>query len=240
MVLCAAFILALAPPERILAVDNYVVASIVAGRWRAPDERFVRGRGKATFRPFGLASADGGPETTGFEYSENQNGVYLKREDVRPLLAGGTPQAPRPVRGEKSGAAYEAACRRALAAHGIAVSRAKVTRVLRVDLDGDGTDEVIVEAMSGGIAYQASKGTYSLVLLRSLRGGKVVETALEMTPSAPGGTMHVGRLRAVADLDEDGRMEVLTTISGIDTLGARLWGYRSGRATMLVENGIGV
>ena len=34
----------------------------------------------------------------------------------------------------------------------------------------------------------------------------------------------------MADLDGNGRMEVLTTVQGIDDLGARLWAYRAGQA----------
>ena len=228
--------LALAPPqERIVAVDNYVVAHTVRDRWRLPGDGFERAHGTTTFRPFGLGEVGGAARTTSFEGSEN-GGPYLRAEDSRPLLAGGVPRAPRRVR---TGAGYEAEVRRFLGARGVEVAQARVTRVLRVDLDGDGTDEALVEATSGGIAFSAPKGTYSLVLLRALRGGRVVETALEMLPNRPGGVMHVAQVRAVADLDGDGRMEVLTTISGIDTLGARLWGYRKGRATMLAENGVG-
>lgn len=231
-----ALLASLAPIERIVAVDNYVLAHTVQGRWRAPDDAFVRGHGATTFRPFGLGRVGGATRTTPFEQSPNGGGPSLKAEDVRPLLAGGAPQAPRRVR---PGLGYEAETRRFLETHGVNVARARVTRVLRVDLDGDGTDEVLVEATNGDIAYSASKGAYSLVLLRAVRGGRVVETALEMLPNRPGGVMHLAQVRAVADLDGDGRMEVLTTISGIDTLGARLWGYRKGRATMLAENGVG-
>lgn len=233
-------VLVLAPSERILAVDNYVVAHTVQGHWRVPDERFVSGHGKTTFRPFGLGQVGGAPRTTPFEASDNGGGPYLKAEDMRPLLAGGTPSAPRRVREERTSATYEAACRRFLAGRGIAVKQAKVTRVLRADLDGDGTDEVLIEATSGEISYHAAKGAYSLVLLRALRGGNIVETALEMAPTQPDGVLVIGKVRAVADLDGDGRMEILTTVQGIDELGSRLWSYRSGKATMLVENGLGV
>ncbi len=238
----ASFALALvAPPsERILAVDNYVVAHTVRGRWRAADERFAKGHGTATFRPFGVGTAGGRARKAGFEWSEEQHGNYVRLQDVRPLLAGGVPRVPRRVRTEAPGDVYEATCRRFLAARGLVVAKARVTRVLRVDLDGDGTDETLIEATSGEASYRTPKGGYSLVLLRALRLGKVTETPLELTPSAMGGTLAVGQVRAVADLDGDGRMEVLTTTRGLEDFGARLWGYRSGRATMLVENGNGV
>ena len=236
------FALVFSPPpaERILAVDGYVVASTVNGRWRAADQGFSKGRSAVVFRPFGVGTAGGARRTAGFEWSEEQHGTFLKAQDDRPLLAGGMPRATRRVREEAPGAAYEAVTRGFLASHGIEVSKARVTRVVRVDLDGDGTDEVLVEATSGVPSYHAMKGNYSLVLLRALRGGKLTQTALELTPGRPGGTIAVARVRAVADLDGDGRMEVLTTATGQEDFGARLWGYRSGRATMLVENGNGV
>ena len=229
-----------AVPERILAVDNFVVAHTVGGRWRAAEEGFAKGRGPMTFRSFGVGTASGVAERVGFEFSPEQSGTYLKREDMRPLLAGGMPRAPRRVSEEKPSATYEAICRGFLTAHGIKVAKARVTRVLRVDLDGDGTDETIVEAGLGERTWHTPKGTYSLVLLRALRGGRVVQTALEFTPERPDGSLYEAKVKAVADLDGDGRMEVLTTAWGHEDNGARLWGYASGRATMLVENGIGV
>ena len=231
--------LILALPERIVAVDNCVVAHTVQGRWRTPDRGFGRDRRTATFRPFGLGTAGGAACTTRLETSENWGGPFLVNGDVRPLLAGGVPRVPRRVRAVTASAAHEAACRRFLAVRGIVVGRARVARVWRADLDGDGTDEVLIEATHGDPAIRAAKGAYSIVLLLARRVGRVVETALEAFPRVPGGVMHTAQVRAVADLDGDGRMEVLTTISGIDTLGARLWGYRAGRASLLAENGVG-
>lgn len=235
----AAF-LALAVPERIVAVDNYVVAYGQGKTWRVPDERFASRHASATFRPFAIGSAGGAARTLRFEWSEDQGGTYLSGQEMRPMLAGGVPRAPRRVRTETPQVSDEAACRRFLQSRGVSLARAQVRRVLRVDLDGDGTDERLIEASVGTLAASAPRGAYSLVLLRAVRNGKAVETALEFSPAAPGGTMAAGCVRAVADLDGDGRMEVLTTVQGIDALGARLWSYRMGRATKLAENGIGV
>ena len=234
---------ALAVPERVLAVDAYVVASRVGTTWRVPDEGFVRRHPRLVLRPFGLGTAGGATREARLEWNENRSGIDLLGTPPMPfgpMLSGGAASAPRRVRTEKPTPVYEAACRRFLAGHGVAVKRARVTRVLRVDLDGDGTDETLVEASAGQPANAAPKESYSLVLLRTLRGGRVVETALECLPDLPGGALAIAQVRAIADLDGDGRMEVLTTTQGFEDESARLWDYRAGRTTMLVENGVGV
>lgn len=238
MVLFAALALAASGP--ILAVDGYLVGYRTKAGWKPADEAYVKRHPRLEFRPFGLGTAGGVPERAKVGWDEQQSGSTLSIEAREPLLAGAVPRAPRRVRVLPPSPAYEAAARRFLGLHGIKVAQARVTRVLRVDLDGDGTDETLVEATNGEVANSAPAGAYSLVLLRALRGGRVVETALEFTPAIQGGVLDSAQVRGIADLDGDGRMEVLTTVSGIDDEGARLWGYRTGRASMLVENGIGV
>lgn len=235
-------LLALAVP--VLAVDGQVVGLKVGDRWRPAVQAFARTHPRVAFRAFGLGTAESRTRTYGFETGDPGEWTFLatgrERPDRAPLLGGLAPRAPRPVTLLPSSAPYEAAARRALLAAGTRVGKARVTRVLRVDLDGDGTDETIVEAGSGGISRWASKGSYSLVLLRALHGGRVVETPLDLYPHRPGGAMLRTRTRGVADLDGDGRMEVLVTDEGVEETGAFLWGYRAGRATLLLENGNGV
>ena len=100
-----------------------------------------------------------------------------------------------------------------------------LTRLIRADLDGNGTQEVIIEArhfQNGRDDFPppvGQPGDYSLLLLRAVVGGKVVTTVLgeHIAPQTPWdsgssdpmpmATLH--RLAGVADLNGDGRMELV-------------------------------
>jgi hypothetical protein len=97
-----------------------------------------------------------------------------------------------------------------------------VTQVLRIDLDGDRVEEVLVSATHlaeglGGpdrsMAIHGQPGDYSLVLLRKLVRGKVRDTLLVehfyprkiQYPLTP----EQYSVAAVLDLNGDGKMEVI-------------------------------
>lgn len=88
-------------------------------------------------------------------------------------------------------------------------------QVLRVDLDGDGVDEVLIAANRlRGSETSALSGDHALVLLRKLVDGEVREIVLEeeyypeecIATCAPSSY----RIAAVLDLNGDGVMEVIT------------------------------
>ena len=127
---------------------------------------------------------------------------------------------PRPVRvADTTQAVYRNAVRDFVKERGIKDPEVKVTQILRVDLDGDGEDEVLISATNyssedGSAPTSARKGDYSFVLLRRMRAGKV-ETKLvagEFYRSAnTSSTPYVHRIAAVLDLNGDGKMEVVVT-----------------------------
>lgn len=93
-----------------------------------------------------------------------------------------------------------------------------ITKILRVDLEGDGVDEVIINASrvnrweNGSITTDASAGDYSIVMLRKVINGKVETIMLDeeyhIKPtkfSAP----NEFTLTAVLDLNGDGVMEII-------------------------------
>ncbi len=236
-------LLALAP-ETILVVDDFVVGSRRGGKWVAASEGFAKAHARQRFMTFGIGAGGSSVFVRGFVGEETDGGTYLDTEtfDGRPALAGAMPRASRPVQRLAPSAVYEKAARGFLARKGVAVVKANVVGVWRTDLDGDGTAEVLVQANRPG-KFQGepkhAKGSYSLVLLRALRGGRVVETALEFAKPDGQGFMEFESLRGIADLDGDGRMEVLTTGKGYEWNNAALWGYRRGVATKVLGNGVG-
>ncbi len=127
---------------------------------------------------------------------------------------------PRPVRVTDTGqAVYRAAVRSFITEHGLKNPEVKITQILRVDLDGDGEEEVLISATNyssedGSAPTSGRKGDYSFVLLRRMRAGKV-ETKLvagEFYRSAKtSDTPYVHRVAAILDLNGDGKMEVVVT-----------------------------
>lgn len=103
--------------------------------------------------------------------------------------------------------------------HGLPKPTVKIDQIWRVDLDGDGQDEVIISANNyayyepGAAPPSASRaGDYSLLLVRRVVGGRVRTFVLNgqyylqaKTFNAPDDT-HIA---ACLDVNGDGRMEII-------------------------------
>jgi hypothetical protein len=113
---------------------------------------------------------------------------------------------------------YVEAVRDFLKARGIADPKVRITRILRVDLEGDGEDEVLINATNyfnqhDEAPTQAPKrGSYSIVMLRRVATGKV-QTQLvagELYSKADASNApNIYKIAAVLDLNGDGKLEVI-------------------------------
>jgi len=114
---------------------------------------------------------------------------------------------------------YQEATAEILKSQGIANPKVNLTQVLRVDLDGDGVEEVLVSANNyerfkpgGGLTPNARAGDYSLVFLRRLVQGKVVTSIItgEYYPKAKEFNAPAEhRVIGVLDLNGDGILEIV-------------------------------
>src|SRR5438876_8021927 len=74
---------------------------------------------------------------------------------------------------------YVDAVRDFLKSHGIADPKVRIKRILRIDLEGDGEDEVLIEATNYFTERNEApvdvpkRGSYSMVILRRVAAGKV-------------------------------------------------------------------
>jgi hypothetical protein len=86
-----------------------------------------------------------------------------------------------------------------------------VSHVLRMDLDGTGTDEVLVvaEHLSDPEGLTPSSGDWSMVFLRWVVGNDVETAVVASSHAAGDDTLEHIRVSAVADLNDDGTMEVV-------------------------------
>lgn len=138
--------------------------------------------------------------------------------DVLPYSIGlnvGWPAYPRRFEWLSSqNATYVQALNEYLLSNGLDSPESRIEQILRADLDGDGTDEVLLAASRFGepTGHSVLPGDYSLVLVRRLTAAGVVtqqvigevytsEEALAFPPAYT--------LQGILDVNADGRLEVL-------------------------------
>ncbi len=153
------------------------------------------------------------PDTLFTRISPNKNAEFALGGLANPL-----PRRPRIESVHQP--AYRAVVAAILKSRGIARPRVKITQIWRVDLEGDGNQEVLLTATNKleynndprSISAASRAGDYSLLLLRRLVRGKVENRILEgefypraRTFNAP----SFYRLAAVLDANGDGKMEIL-------------------------------
>jgi hypothetical protein len=135
-------------------------------------------------------------------------------------VAGVANPRPRPVEVlDPSSAAYQEAAAAVAADYELPAPGPDVMQVVRGDLDGDGSAEVVVtaERLTNGPTSLAEPGDYAMAFLRRMVDGQVQTWVLasslaEVPPDAPPELQIVVesfRVAAFADLNGDGRMEIV-------------------------------
>lgn len=109
---------------------------------------------------------------------------------------------------------YRDAAAAILREKGIARPDVRLTQVIRVDLDGDGAEEVLVSAThyARGLSPGAGAGDYSMVFLRRVLNGQVATRLIsgDFFPRAVKfGSPAEHRVAAILDLNGDGIMEIV-------------------------------
>jgi hypothetical protein len=111
---------------------------------------------------------------------------------------------------------------------GIETPSVQVKRILRVDLDNDGTDEVLIEASHfiEKTGHSVSPGDYSFILMRKVSENNVITQRVvgeiyyeDVVSKLP----HTYFLQAIADINGNGQMEVLVGVSRWEGNGAILY-----------------
>jgi hypothetical protein len=202
--------------------NNCLIGGAAGGRWVEAAAMAKQMRGGEKYRLYDLAGfvaegAGGKPESAGAPCDETQVvKINPVPQSKRALIAiGGTWNAsPRAVTVlNNSNAGYRQAIGGLLKTNGIAETGAVLNQVLRVDLEGDGQDEVLLGASkyTGGLGVQAKAGDYSIVLLRKIANGKVesIPVVAEYHRSAGDDAPNEYRILAVLDVNGDGVMEII-------------------------------
>ena len=207
-----------------------VMGGVRSGKWLKAEEMAPLMQGGERYNVYnltrrvgvrtGVKPASEGPPCSDTMYVKNMS----PKEGDRGLIAVGgnwnaLPRVPK-VESRRS-AVYRAAVAGLLRRNGIRRPQINIVKVLRVDLDGDGTDEILINATrakrweSGSIANDSNAGDYSVVLLRKVIKGKVETIVLdgEYHPKPRNaeteGPPNEYAITSVLDLNGDGRMEVI-------------------------------
>jgi hypothetical protein len=113
---------------------------------------------------------------------------------------------------------YVEAVRDFLKAQGIKEPKVRITRILRIDLEGDGEDEVLISATNYFTnnnevpMHTPPRGSYSIVILRRVVGGKVQTQLVASEVYAKTDASNAPNLYSIAavlDLNGDGKLEVV-------------------------------
>jgi hypothetical protein len=209
--------------------SGYLFGAISDGKWIKADETAKLIGDETTYRVYGLTQALGDATASKPKPEEapceDTLAVSLSPQPEKGVIAIAAPwnALPRkPQVTDPTQKTYVDAVREFLETKGIKQPKVKIDNILRVDLDGDGEEEVLISATNyfsndGHVPMRSPAESYSMVLLRRLAAGKV-ETQLvngEFYPkayvssdssfNAPNAYKVIGTF----DLDGDGKLEVV-------------------------------
>ena len=213
--------------------SGYLFGAISDGKWIKADETAKLIGDETTYRVYGLTQAlgeaKGGKPKAVEDVCTDTLSVSLLPKPEKGVIALAAPwnALPRKPRiSDTTQQVYSDAVRDFLKTKGIEQPKVKIENILRVDLDGDGEDEVLISATNyfqkdESVPMRSPAGSYSMVLLRRVVAGKV-ETQLvegEFHPKAyvrkedSFDAPNAYKVIATLDLDGDGKLEVVVASS---------------------------
>jgi hypothetical protein len=243
------------------ARDGLVLGGTVNGRWADDIEVGERLRGGERYRLYALGRHYGTAIGTKPHIDQEPwyRGAYLLALSPLPkidgtlIAVGGNWNAlPRVTRAERTDQpAHLQALASFLVSKGIAKPDVRINQALRIDLEGDGTDEVLISAgLDNNEAIynmkHPTKGDYSCVVLRKIVDGKVRMMGLSgwyftHTPSEDERQdTWIHSINSVLDLNGDGVMEVITHWSAWEGEGVGVHAICDGRTRRVLVGGGGV
>ena len=209
--------------------SGYLFGATANGKWMKAEEAVKGLSDETTYQVYGLTQplgqAKGGKPKAGEDVCTDTLTVSLSPKPEEGVIALAAPwnALPRKPRiADTTQQVYVDAVRDFLKAKGIEQPKVRIDSILRVDLDGDGKDEVLISATNyfskdDRVPMRSPAGSYSMVLLRRVVAGKV-ETQLvegEFHPKAyvrkedSFDAPNAYKVIATLDLNGDGKMEVV-------------------------------
>lgn len=206
------------------ADTGYLFGGSADGKWIKAEKVAKSMKGRTAFRVFGLTQevgkATGGkPKFADAEVCSDMLKVSLPstKEGVIALSAPWNALPRKPQVADPTERVYVDAVRDFLESRRMSDPQVKITRILRVDLDGDGEEEVLINATNyftedGDVPMDtAAPGSYSIVLLRRVVAGKVQTELIagEFYVKDESSASNLYEILGVLDLNGDGKLEVI-------------------------------
>lgn len=237
------------------ATDGILLGGSVDGRWSQDSEIAHLMKGGEKYKLYTLTKYIG--ESIGSKPEEEEIGGYGVDIDSVPKVSehvigisskwNAMPRVPRVQSVIQK--TYIEVVRRFLQGEGIRNPKVNVTQVIRVDLEGDGTDEVLISATVGRKGYgelpevRATAGDYSVVLMRKLINGSVATLCLDsQIHSKP----EIGKIPdkfyipAILDFNGDGIMEVAVSWRYYEGHGVNVYSVKGRTVKPVIGGGWGV
>jgi hypothetical protein len=210
--------------------SGYIFGAISDGKWIKADEAAKALPDETTYQVYGLTQslgeAKGGkPKAVEDDVCTDTLSVSLSPKPDKGVIAIAGPwnALPRkPKIADATQKVYVDAVRDFLKTKGIEQPKVKIESILRVDLDGDGEEEVLISATNyfskdDRVPMRSPAGSYSMVLLRRVVAGKVETQVVEgeFHPKAyvrkedSFDAPNAYKVIATLDLDGDGKLEVV-------------------------------
>jgi hypothetical protein len=230
LLMCAGGLLAADLHPIVEVQSGYLFGAISDGKWIKADETAKLIGDETTYQVYGLTQALGEAKAgkltrpEGLPCEETLAASLSPKPENGVIAIGAAwnalPRKPKVI--DPTQKAYVDVVRDFLETKEIKQPKVKIDSILRVDLDGDGEEEVLISAANyfgkaDRVPMRSPAGSYSMVLLRRVVAGKV-ETQLvegEFHPKAylsKEGSFDapsIYKVIATLDLDGDGKLEVV-------------------------------
>lgn len=205
-----------------------LMGGVVGGKWLEAEALAPLIKGGERYRLYTLKGSAGEAvgekvDPTGDPCGRSSNVAFSPKAEKGIAVDGRFNALPRvPLMMNTNDPRYREVVARLLRSHGIRRAVINITQLISIDLDGDGSQEVLISAThlaeglgdgGGPMAVHARPGDYSVVFLRKIVRGRVRDIILSEDfhprkvkyPSPP----FQFRVAAVLDVNGDGQMEII-------------------------------
>lgn len=236
----------------LLVVDMLAIARLENGRWSNLSPKANDPISKLSTIPFsdlGLIKAKGKITIPKFELQlDVAEGWFAVKEEwsSRVLWAGSPVKFPVAQILSPKSKTYIDVVQAYLSGLKLRGAKAKINKIVSVDLDGDGVKEIVMEAapladMVPRTMENGAKTDYTSIIIRYVKAGKPALAVIDHHDTRATGVLgSADELRAIVDFDGDGKFEIICSSDYYEGQSAAVYSFRRGVVKKLVEYGAGV